>query len=114
VRRGIFVWWIRGSAAAYTARVRTSHTALDCVADPWQLRLARSVQLKNGLVLETLADVRELILALPPNVQTGDMWQALCEDLLAAADTAYTSGVTRTLEVVLGVCDWESPDRRRR
>jgi hypothetical protein len=72
------------------------------------------VQLKNGPVLETLADVRELILALPPNVQMRDMWQALCEDLLAAANTKYTSGVTRTLEVVLGVCGWESSDRRPR
>lgn len=113
-RRGIFVWWIRGGTAAYTSRVRTRHTELDCVPDPWQLRLARAVQLKNGLVLETLADVRELILALPPNVQRRDMWQGLCEDLLAAANTEYTNGVTRTLEVVLGVLDWESSDRRPR
>jgi hypothetical protein len=102
---------MRGSEAAYTARVRSE---LDCVLDPWQLRLTRAVQLKNGSVLETLADVRELILALPPSIQTRDMWQALCEDLLAAADTEYTNGVTRTLEVVLGVCGWGTSDRRPR
>jgi hypothetical protein len=92
--------------------VRSVKPKSDCVLDPWQLRLARSVPLRNGPVLETLADVRALILALPPDVQRRDMWQALCEDLLAAADTAYTNGVTRTLEVVLDVWSWELPDRR--
>jgi hypothetical protein len=59
------------------------------------------VKLKDGPVLETLADVRELLLALPPDIQRRDMWQALCEDLLAAVDTQYTLGVTETLLDVL-------------
>ena len=74
----------------------------DRVFDPWRLRLTHSVKLKAGPALETLADVRELILALPPDIQSRHVWQALCEDLLAAADTEYTDGVTKTLLVVLG------------
>ena len=102
---------MRRRQAAYTLRVRSQRIAWDCVSDPWQLRLTRAVQLKNGPVLETLADVRELILALPPDVQRQDMWQTLCEDLLAAADTASANDVTRTLEIVLGAWGWESSDR---
>jgi hypothetical protein len=73
----------------------------DRVPDPWRLPLTRPVKLKDGPVLETLADVRELILALPPDIQRRDMWQALCEDLLAAVRTQYTLGVTETLLDVL-------------
>jgi hypothetical protein len=79
----------------------------DRIPDPWRLPLTRSVKLKHGPVLKILADVRKLILALPPDIQKGETWQALCEDLLAAADTEYTDGVTETLEVVLEVWNQE-------
>ena len=74
----------------------------DRAFDPWRLPLAHAVKLSDGPALETLADVRELILSLPPDIQSRHMWQALCEDLLAAADTEYTDGVTKTLVEVLG------------
>ena len=73
----------------------------DRVPDPWRLPLTRAVKLKDGPVLKTLADVRELIQALPPDIRSRGMWQALWEDLLAAVHTEYTLGVTETLLEVL-------------
>jgi hypothetical protein len=108
---GISVWFMRRTVMEYAPCVRSVRTKSNCVPDPWQLCLVRSVRLTNGFVLETLADVRELILALPSDVQKQSMWQALCEDLLAAADTEYTNGVTNTLETVLNVWSLELSDR---
>jgi hypothetical protein len=55
--------------------------------DGWSARLTRSITLKNGTNLVTLADVRAFILKEPDHIQERASWQRAVELLIEAAET---------------------------
>jgi hypothetical protein len=55
--------------------------------DGWSAKLTRSITLKNGTNLVTLADVRAFILKEPDHIQERASWQRAVELLIEAAET---------------------------
>lgn len=52
----------------------------------WRARFAELIPVAGGKPLRTLSDARAYILALPPDEQALDHWQAAGETLLAAGE----------------------------
>jgi hypothetical protein len=59
----------------------------------WCAPLSRPIQVKAGPKLETLADVRDFILAEPGHVQERPSWQLAAAALLEAAEGREDVGV---------------------
>ena len=59
----------------------------------WRAPLSRPIQVKSGPKLETLANVRDFILAEPSHVQERPSWQVTTAALLAAAEGREDVGV---------------------
>jgi hypothetical protein len=53
----------------------------------WSARLSRSLTLRDGTRLKTLADARAFVLALPPGDQERNAWQRAAALLIEAAET---------------------------
>ena len=71
----------------------------------WTRKLAAPIQLADGRTLRTLADVRGLLLSLPPLQQANPTWQTAGALLLAAAHGGrsvdlreLTTQLTKSLE----------------
>jgi hypothetical protein len=59
----------------------------------WRAPLSRPIQVKSGPKLETLADIRDFILAEPGYVQERPSWQLVAAALLEAAEGREDVGV---------------------
>jgi hypothetical protein len=55
-------------------------------AQRWSARLARSIELRDGTELDTLADAANFILALPEHYQDRNSWKRATELLMKAAE----------------------------
>ena len=53
----------------------------------WNSKLSRAVEPVRAEPLQTLADARTYILALPPGVRTQDDWESAARLLIAAAES---------------------------
>src|SRR4030081_228772 len=70
--------------------------------DGWSAKLTRSITLKNGTNLVTLADVRAFILKEPDHIQERASWQRAVELLIEAAETGRgIEGATERVEDAL-------------
>jgi hypothetical protein len=70
------------------------------VAD-WRRKLSRSLQIREGPTLFTLADARAFILDLPAADQCRNSVQRAAEMILAAADAGDVGAATKQLELAL-------------
>ena len=52
----------------------------------WSARLTRSIELKDGTEIDTLADAANFILALPEHYQGRNSWKRATELLMQAAE----------------------------
>ena len=52
----------------------------------WSARLTRSIELKDGTEIDTLADAANFILALPDHYQDRNSWKRATELLMQAAE----------------------------
>src|SRR4030081_2985545 len=52
----------------------------------WSARLTRSIELRDGTELDTLADAANFILALPEHYQDRNSWKRATELLMQAAE----------------------------
>jgi hypothetical protein len=52
----------------------------------WSVRLTRSIELRDGTELDTLADAANFILALPEHYQDRTAWKRATELLMQAAE----------------------------
>jgi len=52
----------------------------------WQTKLSRTIVLKDGTALTTLADVRAFILKEPEHIQERNSWQRAAELMIQAAE----------------------------
>jgi hypothetical protein len=52
----------------------------------WSARLTRSIELRDGTELDTLADAANFILALPGHYQDRNSWKRATEPLMQAAE----------------------------
>jgi hypothetical protein len=57
----------------------------------WVTPLHAPIHLDDGRIIETLADVRALVLSLPPNHQSLKKWQDIAHLLTRATDTGDVS-----------------------
>jgi hypothetical protein len=55
------------------------------VKPDWSQRLPKPIELSGHMTLRTLADVRTMMLDLPPETQKIPSWQHMAETLLKAA-----------------------------
>jgi hypothetical protein len=65
--------------------MKTSRTRAK--ADPWERKFADPVTLRDGRVLKTLSEAREVMLGLRREVQRHAYWQYAAELLLKAAES---------------------------
>jgi hypothetical protein len=81
------------------------------VAIGWRAPLSRPIQVKAGPKLETLADVRDFILAEPGHVQERPSWQLVAAALLEAAEGREDAGVAtyRTENALFLQARWRPP-----
>jgi hypothetical protein len=56
----------------------------------WSQRLPKSIELHGLMTLHTFADVRSMMLDLPPETQKIPSWQHMADTLLKAADGQST------------------------
>jgi hypothetical protein len=79
-------------------------------AEPWQVPLTRTIELRDGTKLETLADARAFTVALSVGDQLRNAWQKAAELLMVAAESGDTAPVTRQIEFALFVqAKWKLP-----
>ena len=73
------------------------------LSDPgWTAKLTRTIILKDGPILHTLADVRAFILNGPEHIQECQAWQHTAQLLLdAAEDAGRIEDATRQVEFAL-------------
>ncbi len=78
----------------------------------WRVRLSRPIQVRNGPKLETLADVRDFILAKPGHVQERPIWQLAAAALLYAAENggAIALATRRTENALFLQARWRPPE----
>jgi hypothetical protein len=68
----------------------------------WSAELTRTILLKDGTTLRTLADVRAFILNGPEHIQKREVWQHAAQLLLdAAEDAGRIEEATRQIEFAL-------------
>jgi hypothetical protein len=65
------------------------------VAESWDRKFAPPLSLRGGRAMLTLADARDLILALPEHAQRDPHWEYAAKALLAGARTARDVGAAR-------------------
>jgi hypothetical protein len=70
-------------------------------ATGWSAPLARTVGVKGGPELRTLADARAYILTLPAGEQGEPRWQSVARKLFIACETGDVEAVTHQLEFAL-------------
>jgi len=79
-----------------------SRTVVKPKRQSWRVHLSRPIQVRNGPKLETLADVRDFILAEPGHVQDRPLWQLAAAALLDAAENGGPIALaTRRMENAL-------------
>jgi hypothetical protein len=68
----------------------------------WSAKLTRSIVLKDGTTLVTLADERSFILREPAHIQERKSWQRAAELMMAAAESGHgTEDATKQIELAL-------------
>jgi hypothetical protein len=67
----------------------------------WSAKLSRSITLKDGTTLATLADARSFILREPAYMQERRAWQRAAELMMAAAESGRTEDATKQIELAL-------------
>ena len=67
----------------------------------WSARLTRSIELRDGTDLDTLADAANFILALPEHYQDRNSWKRATELLMQAAEQDDIEAATEQFERAL-------------
>ena len=67
----------------------------------WSARLTRSIELRDGTELDTLADAANFILALPEHYQDRNSWKRATELLMQAAEQDDIEAATEQFERAL-------------
>jgi hypothetical protein len=67
----------------------------------WSAPLARTVGVKGGPELRTLADARAYLLTLPEEEQGEPRWQSVARKLLLACESGEVEPVTHQIEFAL-------------